>query len=300
MMGFALLHEFTEAGMEAFEKVFTGQLDDAAIGPEDPVLVSPVAGTRRFTPVRYGTPKEMASSVLAAMGEADPLELLDRSPLWAWLTFVLRDQLFRRGADGTWKVGERHRWYPSNPDDWQKGQRHLVRMPVLLRHQLGDAADHLLCSAPSVLPEIREQLTSQKDMFNPAFQQVARSLYFDEARRALKRGAGGKGAGSPRRLAKVRQQLDVTWSIEDLEPARIMKLLPREFARFKQEVSGISGKLQPTGGNGREESTEILPEKYGDPGRGYQWQSVFLPNGTTIRMTYRGRNSYAEVRHEEF
>lgn len=40
-------------------------------------------------------------------------------------------------------------------------------------------------------------------------------------------------------------------------------------------------------------------EKYGDPGRGYQWQKVFLPNGTKLRMTYRGDSSYGEIRHDE-
>ena len=42
---------------------------------------------------------------------------------------------------------------------------------------------------------------------------------------------------------------------------------------------------------------EAFQEKYGDPSRGYQWQAVFLPNGTQIRMTYGGEDSYAEVRH---
>ena len=84
--------------------------------------------------------------------------------------------------------------------------------------------------------------------------------------------------------------------IENVEPARIMELLPREFERFKQGVSDISGKPQPKGGKGREESTE----KHGDPERGYQWQTIFLPNGTMIGMSYGGRNSCAEIRHEEF
>ena len=36
----------------------------------------------------------------------------------------------------------------------------------------------------------------------------------------------------------------------------------------------------------------------GDPDKGYQWQRVFLPNGTELRMTYKGRNAYAQVQHE--
>ncbi len=174
----------------------------------------------------------MANDVLISIGTANLSKLLERTGVWAWLTFVMRDQLFKKTIDGKWKVGEVHRWYPSSPNDWQKGQRHLVRMPVLLLHSLEQCADHLLCSHPSVLPEIREQLTSQQDMFNKSFQEVARTLYFDEARQSLKRGAGGKGAGSPRRLAKVRQQLDVTWDLDHLNPNEIIEMLPAEFARF--------------------------------------------------------------------
>ncbi|MFV1602326.1 MULTISPECIES: hypothetical protein [unclassified Phaeobacter] len=38
--------------------------------------------------------------------------------------------------------------------------------------------------------------------------------------------------------------------------------------------------------------------KYGNPSRGYQWQSLFLPNGSQVRMTYRGEAHYAFIQHE--
>jgi len=237
MTSYTALRRFNENGLDAFEKVFTGQIDDAAIDPTDPALTSSVQGTETFTPKEFATAKDMAQAVLAAMGSANLFELLPDTGFWSWLTFAMRDQLFKKAGDGTMKVGEVHRWYPSNPNDWQKGQRHLVRMPVLLLKTLGDDADHLLCGAPAVLPEIREQLTSQQDMFNPAFQQVARSLYFNDATGALKRGAGGKSGGTPRRLAKVRQQLDVTWDLEEREPGEIIATLPAEFSRFKPDAS---------------------------------------------------------------
>ena len=237
MTAFSSLYSFNESGIEAFEKVFTAQIDGSAIDPVDVSLSSGVPGTTAFSPGEYATAKDMAEAVLGSLSSANLFDLLPDTGLWAWLTFVLRDQLFKKSADGNWKVGEVHRWFPSNPNDWQKGQRHLVRMPVLLLKSLGDAADHLICGAPSVLPEIREQLTSQQDMFNPAFQQVARSLYFDDAKGALKRGAGGKSGGTPRRLAKVRQQLNVTWDLEDLDTVRIIERLPGEFKRFKPTLS---------------------------------------------------------------
>lgn len=237
MADYDSLYEFTPAGMDAFQRVFQGDLDDSAVDPTDQSLAKRVPGTQAFTPEEFPTAKSMAAAVLDALGDTDLFEVLPRNGLWAWLTFVLREQLFTKTADGTWKVGEIHRWYPSDPNDWQKGQRHLLRMPVLLLHSLGDSADHLLCGPPSVLPEIREQLTSQQDMFNETFQSVARALYFDDARGALKRGAGGKVGGSPRRLARVRQQLDVTWDLEDLDYTHIIEKLPPEFDRYKPPAS---------------------------------------------------------------
>lgn len=46
-----------------------------------------------------------------------------------------------------------------------------------------------------------------------------------------------------------------------------------------------------------EKQDEEFVDRYGDPSRGYQWQTVYLPNGTQIRMTYRGDSTYGEVRH---
>ena len=44
--------------------------------------------------------------------------------------------------------------------------------------------------------------------------------------------------------------------------------------------------------------TEKADDEYGNPKRGYQWNALFLPNGTKIRMSYKGEDSYAEIRHE--
>lgn len=43
---------------------------------------------------------------------------------------------------------------------------------------------------------------------------------------------------------------------------------------------------------------EAFREKYGDPGQGDKWGTVSLPNGTQVRMLYKGQYAYAEVRHE--
>ena len=231
MSGYPAVYEFTDRGMLAFRAIFEGRLAEDAISPTDTQFATLLPGTRAISTLPAATSKELSQRILAALGE-DWSSLLARTGIWAWLTFVLRDVVFPK-RDGARRPGELHRWYPSEPGDWQKAQRHLIRMPVVLLGNLGDAADHLLCGPPATLPEIREQLTSQQDMFDPEFQKAARTLYYDGLAQKLKRGSGGKGAGTPRRLAKVRQQLDVTWNLFDLDAVHIIELLPKEFERFK-------------------------------------------------------------------
>lgn len=232
MASYSALYEFTPEGLDAFQRVFLGTLDEHAIDLCDPDLAEKVAGTKPFTPAQYSSAKAMAIDILTAIDKNKLFDLMPNTGLWAWLTFVLRDQLFKANGAGGWKTGEIHRWYPSDPGDYQKGQRHLVRMPVLLFDTLGENADHLLCGPVHVHGDVREQLTSQQDMFSSGFQAVARSLYFDDSAGSLKRGSGGKGGGSPRRLAKIRQQLDVTWDIDELAHERILEKLPAEFDKF--------------------------------------------------------------------
>lgn len=39
--------------------------------------------------------------------------------------------------------------------------------------------------------------------------------------------------------------------------------------------------------------------RIGHPSKGYNWSGVFLPNGTSLRVDYKGGHCYAEVRHQQ-
>ena len=43
---------------------------------------------------------------------------------------------------------------------------------------------------------------------------------------------------------------------------------------------------------------EDFIKKYGDPLKGYHWQSLFLPNGTKISMKYKDERYFAEVKNQ--
>jgi hypothetical protein len=235
MTRYSSLFELTPEGLRIFERIMTRQLPETALDVESPLHAIPLGGTRALEIAEFATVKEMAAAICKSLGEQSAQAHAGNTGLWAWLTFVLIDNLFpvKKGAR---KILEYYRWYPAPPNDWQKAQRHMVRMPVLLLAAFGDVADHLICGKPSIGPDIREQLTSQGDMFSANFQRVCRMLYYDEANATVKRGGGSKkGPGIPRRLAAVRQQLDVTWDMTDLSTERILELLPAEFDQYKPE-----------------------------------------------------------------
>ena len=47
------LYEFNNAGLDAFQKVFSGKLDDSVVDPSDGSIVSLVRGTGSFTPLDF-------------------------------------------------------------------------------------------------------------------------------------------------------------------------------------------------------------------------------------------------------
>jgi len=48
-----------------------------------------------------------------------------------------------------------------------------------------------------------------------------------------------------------------------------------------------------------DESQWKVREEFGPAHEGYYWKKVFLPNGTKIKMTYKGKIYYAEVKYKK-
>lgn len=157
---------------------------------------------------------------------------------WSWLALQLFDVLCP-AVDGRRKVREDAR-YILLPQDFRKAYRHLLAGPFLLytAHQDSPGAMRgLLATRPESPGEVYEQLASRKFLItSEAVVTVATQLYLDEASGMLKRGAGGDGAGTPRRLGDVLQQFDKTYDLQAIAPETLLNLLPKEFSRFMKRA----------------------------------------------------------------
>jgi hypothetical protein len=92
----------------------------------------------------------------------------------------------------------------------------------------------LLCGPIYKQGDIVEQLASRQELItNKSLIGVATVLYYDSTSGRAKRGAGGKGLGSPRRLADIIDQFNLTWDLYTMTLEEILELLPDEFDKFK-------------------------------------------------------------------
>lgn len=163
--------------------------------------------------------------------------------LWTWLALYYFDTLCPAAADGSRKVLRQEAYVlPSRPD-YARYYRHLVRTPWLAVALHGEAARVLLispgkpgASSLSRRGELIEQLASRQNIFgNGTIVSAADMLYFDPAAGRPRRGSGGAGPGSPRRLATVVDQLELTYDLRNCTPERFLALLPAEFRSPRSE-----------------------------------------------------------------
>lgn len=156
--------------------------------------------------------------------------------LWSWLALFFFDSLCPRGPRGRRKPGARARWIPEVANH-KRYYRHLLAGPYMIYRAHADEPKRalaLLCGPIDRPGDIVEQLAARQELVtNPGLIGAATLLYVDRDTRKPKRGAGGKGPGSPRRLADIYQQFDLTWDLYSLEPEELIGMLPPEFDRFR-------------------------------------------------------------------
>lgn len=154
--------------------------------------------------------------------------------LWDWLTLFWFDQIAAPGANGKRNLREIARY--SQDAGGRRWSRHVVRMSWLSVHNHGDSARYFLSTGLDRHTDVLEQIAGQQEIFGSrAAVALGARLYWDDMTGTLKRGAGGKSAGSPRRLSRFMKQIRMTYYPEAMEINDLMGLLPQEFSRWTED-----------------------------------------------------------------
>jgi hypothetical protein len=182
-----------------------------------------------------------------ALVSADRTTISREHRLWTWLALFYFDQLCPQDGSGRRKP-IKDEAYILDPDfKYNSYYRHFVRTPWVAVG-LHPVESRVLLTSPGVSNtplarrgEIIEQIAASPTLLRSrTVVRTADILYFDEGMGRPRKGAGGAGAGSPRRLVRYLQQLNLTYDLEAVAPERIISILPREFKKFVDKAVAAS------------------------------------------------------------
>ncbi len=230
---------------------FVQFLERQRTGPAEPVPVSlltdPSTSTPLATPIiierkDFGDRFAFGEYLVDLLRPLDRRQIANSHALWTWLALYFFDYICPAVA-GKRNVLEDAVYVLGKVFNHQRYYRHLVRTPWLIVSEHSENGKVMLVMRDKgSRSEIFEQLAARQDILgNQTIVAGAYRLYFDTKEQRPKRGSGGKGAGSPRRLSAVVQQLDLTYDMRDCTVEQFIKLLPSEFDRFRND-----GDAQPS------------------------------------------------------
>ena len=97
-----------------------------------------------------------------------------------------------------------------------------------------DTISGILCGEIHTPGDVYEQLASRQEWITSSqIQKAVTKLYYDHNNMSLKKGSGGKGGGSARRLSDVLKQFNMNYDFYAIKSDDLINLLPKEFDRFK-------------------------------------------------------------------
>ena len=232
-----MIRAFTTEGISEFTKfldfVRLGQISAVPLELLTNSNLTREAANAEVTRVHLATRFDAAQYLSERLREPD-VNTTDPG-LWTWLSAFFFDELCPVDTHGNRRPGATARWIPAT-DDYRRYYRHLLAGPYLIFQAHMDnprRAMALLCQPVHTPGEIVEQLASRQELItNKAVVEIATMLYVDQSTDLPKSGTSGKGPGSPRRLADIHSQFDVTWDLYNMSAAEFAAILPHEFKKW--------------------------------------------------------------------
>ncbi len=184
------------------------------------------------------TDKLKAAKVLDEILTEAGLDSAERDAgLWSWMSCYLFKTLCSKDRSGVFKPGQRAKWI-AEPGNHQRYYRHYLASIWLIYRAHQDEPERtraLLSGFVNTPGDIFEQIASRIELVrNPVIIGLTRLLYWDDETQKKKKGSGGKGPGSPRRLADIIAQYERTWDLFSVSVNELFDMLPDEFRKFSR------------------------------------------------------------------
>lgn len=239
------LRRFNPAGIAAFSDYRRALVAEPTLPPpnellEDDAFTEIVDGGVEVLPRSFATRLEAGVFLNELIDRARVPRPERDTGLWAWLTLFFFDEVCPKDGNGRRSPQDEARLI-AQVDNFQRFYRHLLLGPFLIVRAHADNPERalaFLCNPLWKPGEIAEQLASRKELVtNHAVAETATLLYYDPDKRSFRRGAGSSVKGAARRLAALLNQLDLTWYLYGMTSEEIMRLLPKEFDRFRSKTA---------------------------------------------------------------
>lgn len=180
---------------------------------------------------------EIGEYIIGVFQNCEDRLISRNSGLWSWLALFYFDQLCKSDPSGNRKPLENAVYVLEERFSFRRYYRHAIRTPWMAVKEHGEHAKVLLLtSGKGTRTDIAEQLGAYQHLFaNKTIIASAYAMYFDSLQQKPRRGAGGKGGGSARRLASIARQLELTYDLQDCTASKFLALLPREFKTWVRQ-----------------------------------------------------------------
>lgn len=232
---------FNEKGLIEFEAyILAARTNHRARQPVEAVPAHLLTSDEFTTPTDYELPDETQVfpdklSIGRLFTRVIPAERNEEARLdvrlWSWFAAKYFDQI----TSGRKKIKEERAYVASI--SFQDFYRHLILGPYYLYFISQDDPDRvrvLLYDEPTTMNEVMVQFGSyQTLMQNKELQSLIQKLYYDNEKMRIKRGAGGKEAGTPRRLMDFFRQIELNYDLGSITESKFWEMLPSEFTKFK-------------------------------------------------------------------
>jgi hypothetical protein len=235
-----VLSRFTPRGIDEFLKWIRNGAEKTIPREllQDATFAERLSGNKPMPRQKFSDRYAFGVSLVELLSGFDQQQVSFDRGLWSWLAAFYFEQLCPRDDERKRSLKKDYVYVLS---DTRKYYRHLARTPWFLVKTHGERCRFLLLSAgqdPAPLSRqsgLLDALASRQFIISsPGLIGAAARLYSDQRTGQLTRGAGAHGAGSPRRLALIANQLSLTYDIHEMPVEKFLRLLPEEFgARWR-------------------------------------------------------------------